>query len=304
MEQHFNTKILSLYTDGSGEFEGLKSYLESQGIEHLISPPYTPQRVAITEWCHRDVIEIAKTLLHQAFLPINFWTFACQQATYLISRLSTPDLQNKSSYELFFGESPNYTSIRTFGCFCYPWLKSYTQNKLQAHSTPYAYLGFSKKYHCHQCFNSKSSKIYLSRDVLFVEENFPFENLFSKIKHNFWNLNWNIIYYEKKSSKSTNKCPFISHEIPPPIPIPSSTHNHLATSYSQFAIHAFPAGDSTTSGNSLSPSISSPSTSADSPTPSHHNIPLASIISRPLPKFPPPQIANHTHRPIPPCQEW
>ena len=52
------------------------------------------------------------------------------------------------------------------------------------------------------------------------------------------------------------------------------------------AIHAFPAGDSTTSGNSLSTSISSPQTSTDSPTPSHHNILPASIISRPSPEIP------------------
>ncbi|KAF3668615.1 putative LRR receptor-like serine/threonine-protein kinase-like [Capsicum annuum] len=32
------------YTDGGGEFEGLKSFLHTTGIEHLVSPPYTPER--------------------------------------------------------------------------------------------------------------------------------------------------------------------------------------------------------------------------------------------------------------------
>ena len=160
-------KILSFYIDGGGEFEGLKFYLSSKGIEQLVSPPYTPQRVAIVERRHRHIIKTSKTLLHQASIPSEFWTFACHQATYLINRLPTPNLQNQCPYQLLFKEPPNYTSIHTFSCLCYPWLKPYTKNKLETRSKPCVYLGFSLKYHSHKCFEHFSSKIYLSRDVFF-----------------------------------------------------------------------------------------------------------------------------------------
>ena len=52
VENYFHTKILSIYTDGCGEFEGLKSFLHTNGIEHLVSPSYTPQRVAMAEHRH------------------------------------------------------------------------------------------------------------------------------------------------------------------------------------------------------------------------------------------------------------
>lgn len=43
MEKQFNVKILSLYTDGGGgEYKSLNPYLQSNGIEHLLTPPYTP----------------------------------------------------------------------------------------------------------------------------------------------------------------------------------------------------------------------------------------------------------------------
>lgn len=64
LKKRFQTKILSLYTDGGGEFQSLSSYLKTRGIEHLVSPPYTPQRVALVERRHRHVIETARTLLH------------------------------------------------------------------------------------------------------------------------------------------------------------------------------------------------------------------------------------------------
>lgn len=131
---------------------------------------------------HRQIVELAKTLLHQASLPPNFWTFACQQTTYLINRLPTPNLKNKSPYQILFGETLNYNSIRTFGCICYPWLKPYTTNKLEPRSQPCVYIGFSQTPHNHQCFDLFSSKIFLSRDVLFFENKFPFENIFSHLK--------------------------------------------------------------------------------------------------------------------------
>lgn len=91
LERHFNTKILSLYIDGGGEFQNLDSYLKTHGIEHLVSPPYTP-RVDLVERCHRHVIEMVRTLLHQAYLPLIFWSYACHQAVYLINKMPTPNL--------------------------------------------------------------------------------------------------------------------------------------------------------------------------------------------------------------------
>ncbi|WMV54210.1 hypothetical protein MTR67_047595 [Solanum verrucosum] len=88
----------TVYTDGGGEFEGLKPFLHANDIEHLVSPPYTRQRVAMAERRHRHIIETTKTILHQASMSPIFWSFACQQATFLINRLPTPTLGPKSAH--------------------------------------------------------------------------------------------------------------------------------------------------------------------------------------------------------------
>lgn len=72
LERRFQTKILSFYTDGGGEFQSLAFYLKSQGIEHFISPPYTLQRFDVVERQHRHVVEIVKTLMHQTSLLSTF----------------------------------------------------------------------------------------------------------------------------------------------------------------------------------------------------------------------------------------
>lgn len=109
VENVFKTKISSIYIDEGGEFIGLQPYLKKHGIEHLISPPYTPQRVAIAErrYCH--ILETAKTVLHEASLPSELWSFTCQYAVYLINRLPTPIFNNESPYQKLFGRSLTIT---------------------------------------------------------------------------------------------------------------------------------------------------------------------------------------------------
>lgn len=227
LQNKFQTITLFLYTDGGGEFTKLASYLQQNGIQHLVSPPYTPQRIAIVERRHRHIIETAKTILHQASLPPIFWSYACQQATFLINKMPTPILQNKSPHEVLFKAKLNYESIKVFGCLCYPWLRPYTKHKLQPRSFPCVYLGFNTKFYSHQCFDPMSSKLYLSRDVQFIEDNFPFSNIFSTLKtetaHTWHNLEIeNLTTQEHQSCTNVN----LHHELPPcstQLPLQSSS---------------------------------------------------------------------------------
>lgn len=169
LERQLNRRLLTIYTDGGGEYQALRPYLQLHGIQHFISPPYTPQRVAIAERRHRHIIETAKTLLHTASLPPHFWSYACLQAVHLINRMLTPVLHYKSPFEILFAAAPNFSNLRTFGCLCYPWLRPYTHNKLEPRSTPCIYLGISKPHHSHLCFDPIRSKLYATRDVKFDE---------------------------------------------------------------------------------------------------------------------------------------
>jgi hypothetical protein len=67
-------------------------------------------------------VDTSLTMLHQASLPLSFWTHAFQAVTFLINHLPTPVLQLKSPFESFFGNLPNYLKLHVFGCLCYLWL--------------------------------------------------------------------------------------------------------------------------------------------------------------------------------------
>ncbi|KAF2285014.1 hypothetical protein GH714_035192 [Hevea brasiliensis] len=89
--------------------------------------------------------------------------------------MPTSILGNVSPYEALFKIKLTYSALRIFGCLCYPWLKPYTHHKLDTKSIPCVFVDYSTSHHCYKCLDPKTSKIYLSRHVIFNENIFPFQ---------------------------------------------------------------------------------------------------------------------------------
>jgi transposase InsO family protein len=70
VENRFNTKIKSLYSDNGGEHVGLKTYLSIHGISHYTTAPHTPQQNGMSERRHRHLVETGLTLLTDARMPL------------------------------------------------------------------------------------------------------------------------------------------------------------------------------------------------------------------------------------------
>ncbi len=169
VENRFQTKIKTLYSDNGCEFIALKSFLSLHGITHYTTAPHTPQQNGVSERRHQHLVETGLTLLHDASLDLSFWPHAFQTASYLINRQPTPLLQNRSPYEALFGQKPNYLKLRKFGCLCYPLTRPYNFNKMEPKSKPCIFLGYSPTQNAYKCLEPYTHKIYISRHVLFDE---------------------------------------------------------------------------------------------------------------------------------------
>ena len=174
VEKRFNQKIVTLYSDNGGEFIGLRAHLTAHGISHLTSPPHTPEHNGISERKHRHIVETGLTLLNKAAVPKKFWPYAFAAAVYLINRMPTPFLNNTSPYHKLFGQQPNYLKLRVFGSLCFPWLRPYTNNKLDDRSAACVFIGYSVTQSAYLCLEPQSGRVYTSRHVRFVEDTFPF----------------------------------------------------------------------------------------------------------------------------------
>lgn len=163
--------------DGGGEFKGLQKIAQESGFQLRMSCPYTSQQNGRAERKHRHVVELGLTLLAQAKMPLYFWWEAFLTAVFLINRLPTPTIGNKSPYSPLFNKEPDYNNLKPFGCACYPCLKPYNAHKLQYHTTKCAFLGYSSSHKGFKCMNS-NGRIFISRHVVFNEQDFPFHDGF------------------------------------------------------------------------------------------------------------------------------
>ena len=174
VENFFNTKIKTLFSDNGGEYEKLTSYLAAHGITHLTSPPHTPEHNGYAERRHRHIVETSLALLTHASMPLKYWSYAILTSVYLINRMPTPTLDNQSPYQKLFHSPPKYTHLHNFGCLCYPWLRPYAPHKLAPKSIACVFLGYSSTQHAYLCLDPLTHRIYSSRHVRFVEDTYPF----------------------------------------------------------------------------------------------------------------------------------
>lgn len=125
------------------EYKAFEPYLKNEGIIMRYFYPYTHHQHRKVERKHRHLIETGLTLFAQAEMPLKFWCEAFGNATYLINRLSTPTLKDKTPVRVLYSNKLNYSLIRIFGCECYPFLKPYNNHKFDFHTLKCVHLGFS-----------------------------------------------------------------------------------------------------------------------------------------------------------------
>ncbi|MBW0560829.1 hypothetical protein O181_100544 [Austropuccinia psidii MF-1] len=82
---NFKISAKNIFADGGGEFvnKSFKNLCTESGINHAISPPYTPQHNPFSERGNRSVLEKESCILLQSKLPMKYWSEAVSMATFL-----------------------------------------------------------------------------------------------------------------------------------------------------------------------------------------------------------------------------
>ncbi|GJT31508.1 ribonuclease H-like domain-containing protein [Tanacetum coccineum] len=117
---HVNFKNLNKLVNGNlvREFKNkdIIEFYMSKGIKREYSNARTPQQNGVVERKNRTLIEAARTMLADSFLPNTFWAEAVSTACYVLNRVLVTKPQNKTPYELITGKIPIISYIRPFGC--------------------------------------------------------------------------------------------------------------------------------------------------------------------------------------------
>nr|GEV76409.1 putative ribonuclease H-like domain-containing protein [Tanacetum cinerariifolium] len=117
VENQFNHKVKTIRSDNGTKFKNIDliEFCRLKGIKKEYSNAKTPQQNGVAERKNRTLIEAAKTMLADLFLPTTFWTEAVNTACYVLNRVLVTNPQNKTPYELLTGRQPIISYLRPFG---------------------------------------------------------------------------------------------------------------------------------------------------------------------------------------------
>jgi len=138
----------------------MTNYLNSNGILHQTSCVSTPQQNGIAERKNRDLIEKTRAIMLQMNVPKSFWSYGV-----LINRLPSRVLAFKFPLEVLQDKVQDVSYLKVFDCTCYVHLPTTQRDKLDPRAVKCIFLGYSQTKKGYKCYEPKSKKLYISRDV-------------------------------------------------------------------------------------------------------------------------------------------
>lgn len=119
------------------------------------------------------MLDTARAIRIHANLPIKFWGDCILTATYLINLMPSSVLNWKIPYELLMNKPASYDHLRVIGCLCFAAIHS--SDKFASRARRCVLIGYPYAQKGYKLYDLDSHQIFLSRDVLFRENCFPFK---------------------------------------------------------------------------------------------------------------------------------
>ncbi|CAL9218573.1 unnamed protein product, partial [Arabidopsis halleri] len=95
VETQYKTVVKAVRSDNAPELKFVDLF-KSKGIMAYHSCPETPEQNSVVERKHQHILNVARSLMFQSRISEEYWGDCVLTAVFLINRLPTPLLNNKS----------------------------------------------------------------------------------------------------------------------------------------------------------------------------------------------------------------
>ncbi|UYV74843.1 hypothetical protein LAZ67_12001291 [Cordylochernes scorpioides] len=191
-----------LRTDNGTEFinQNLETFIESKGIKHELTTPYTPRSNGRVERANRTLLDKGRTLLADSQLPLHFWAEAVNTAAYLYNLTPTTNDPDTTPMEKWKGKKPSVSHIMRFGCEVFYKLENHQRHKLEAKSKRGIFVGYSRCRRAYRVFDITARVILETAEIHFRENN----NVISEEKQSDNNTDTDTYFFIQEDEQLDN----------------------------------------------------------------------------------------------------
>jgi len=133
-----------------------------------------PNKMCELKKKHQHILNVGRAPLYQSKLPASYWSYALLHATFIINKVTSPPLHNKSPYLLLHAHIPDITSFKVFGSLCYSTTLQGHKSKLSPRARKSIFLGYSVGFKGLVLLDLQYREIHISRHVIFHEHMLPY----------------------------------------------------------------------------------------------------------------------------------
>lgn len=168
-------KVTTIRSDCGLEFTNkeLKSLLDSLGIIHQTSVPYTPQQNGCIEREMRTVTEAARTILLSSGLDKSLWAEAVNTAVYVLNRTGKSRLNGVTPYELWYKKQAyNINNLKVFGSKVGVHIPDQRRKKWDSKAEIGYFVGYSETTKGFRIYFPHKNDVLVKREVTFIKGTF------------------------------------------------------------------------------------------------------------------------------------
>ena len=170
-ENQLGVHIKQLRSNRGGEYlsREFKFYLTQEGIVSQLLAPGTPQQNGVAERRNRTLLDMVRLMLSYSSLPISFWGFALETATYLLNLIPSKSV-SKAPTELWNGRKPSLNHIRIWGALAHVLRKE--PHKLESRTEVCLFIGNPKETRGGLFYSSSKKKVIVRTNAKFFEKDY------------------------------------------------------------------------------------------------------------------------------------
>jgi hypothetical protein len=124
----------------------------------------------VVERKNKTLVECACSMMKGKNLSNTFWAKAINNVVYLKKKIPTWCLDNITPFKALYCSKPPVHNLKVFGCKYFAHIPKENRKKLDAKAIKCIFIGYCFEFKAYKLFYPSNHKVFVSRDVLFHEQ--------------------------------------------------------------------------------------------------------------------------------------